>query len=228
MKSFVGLSLVAVVFGHYTFPDLIYNGVTSDDWEYIRQTTNYQSHGPVQDVTSSQLRCYELTTPSTANGTQTVAAGSTVSFRVDPAIQHPGPLQFYLAKVPSGQTAASFDGAGSVWFKIYEEHPTITADAITFASSGLAQVGVTIPSCVAPGDYLLRVEHIALHSASSTGGAQFYIGCAQLTVTGSGTKTFSGVAFPGAYAATDPGILINIYWPIPTNYTNPGPAPVSC
>jgi hypothetical protein len=105
-----------------------------------------------------------------------------------------------MAKVPSGETAATFSGEGDVWFKIYEEHPTITTDAITFASSGLTTVSVTIPSCVAAGDYLLRVEHIALHSASTEGGAQFYLACAQLTVTGSGTKTFSGVAFPGAYS----------------------------
>jgi hypothetical protein len=32
------------------------------------------------------------------------------------------------------------------------------------------------------------------------------------------------VAFPGAYSATDPGILIDIYYPLPTNYTFPGPA----
>lgn len=153
-------------------------------------------------MTDSQIRCYELVEGEGANSTQTVSAGSTVGFSVDPAIQHPGPLQFYLAKVPSGETAATFSGEGDVWFKIYEEHPTITTDAITFASSGLTTVSVTIPSCVAPGDYLLRVEHIALHSASSEGGAQFYLACAQLTVTGSGTTTFSGVSFPGAYSVS--------------------------
>ncbi|KAI0154034.1 glycoside hydrolase family 61 protein [Pestalotiopsis sp. NC0098] len=229
MKSIiVTLSLLGLAQCHYTFPDLTYDGVTSADWEYIRETTNHYSHGPVQDVTDSQIRCYELTEGEGANGTQTVAAGSTVSFVVDPSIQHPGPLQFYMAKVPSGETAATFSGEGNVWFKIYEEHPTITTDAITFASSGLTTVSVTIPSCIAAGDYLLRVEHIALHSASTEGGAQFYLACAQLTVTGSGTTTFTGVSFPGAYSATDPGILINIYWPIPTEYTNPGPDPVSC
>ena len=33
----------------------------------------------------------------------------------------------------------------------------------------------TMPSCVAPGKYLLRAEIIALHSATKSGGAQFYI-----------------------------------------------------
>jgi hypothetical protein len=34
---------------------------------------------------------------------------------------------------------------------------------------------VTIPKCIAPGQYLLRGELIALHSASSSMGAQFYM-----------------------------------------------------
>jgi hypothetical protein len=71
----------------------------------------------------------------------------------------------------------------------------------------------------------MRVEHIALHSASTVGGAQFYISCAQLKVQngGSGSPT-PLVAFPGAYNANDPGIKLNIYYPVPTSYTPPGPA----
>ncbi|KAI8634372.1 lytic polysaccharide monooxygenase [Xylariaceae sp. FL1651] len=227
MKCAAILSLLGVAQAHYTFPGLTYNGVTSADWAYVRETTNHYSHGPVQDVTDSQIRCYELTPGSNGAGTMNVNAGSTVAFRVDPGIQHPGPLQFYMAKAPSGQTAETFNGDGAVWFKIYEEHPTINSAGLTWSSNGLTSVSVTIPSCLAPGYYLLRAEHIGLHAASTTGGAQFYQGCAQLYVSGSGTKTFSGVSIPGAYKATDPGILINIYYPIPTSYTNPGPAVVT-
>ncbi|KAK0713726.1 hypothetical protein B0T26DRAFT_753814 [Lasiosphaeria miniovina] len=36
------------------------------------------------------------------------------------------------------------------------------------------------------------------------------------------------VSFPSAYVATDPGILFQLYWPTPTSYVNPGPAPVKC
>ena len=36
-------------------------------------------------------------------------------------------------------------------------------------------VDFTVPTCIAQGDYLLRAEIIALHSASSSGGAQFYM-----------------------------------------------------
>ena len=45
------------------------------------------------------------------------------------------------------------------------------------------------------------------------GGAQFYISCAQVSVSGgSGSKSPSElVSFPGAYSPNDPGLLINIY-----------------
>ncbi|KAK4236144.1 putative endo-beta-1,4-glucanase D [Achaetomium macrosporum] len=231
LTSSVALLAAAGAQAHYTFPKTNINGQLSADWETIRQTENHYSHGPVQDVTSEAIRCYEKTPGTGAPKIATVQAGSNVTFTVDTSIGHPGPLQFYMAKVPSGQTAATFDGKGAVWFKIYQDGPSgLGTSSITWPSSGKTEVSVQIPKCVANGDYLLRAEHIALHSAGSTGGAQFYISCAQLTVTGgTGTlNTGSLVSFPGAYKATDPGILFQLYWPIPTSYTNPGPAPVKC
>jgi hypothetical protein len=114
-----------------TFPGFIFNGNVSADWQYVKQTTNHYSHGPITDYTSTQMRCYQDPSGPIAS-TANVAAGSTVGFRVDPSIQHPGPLQFYMAKVPSGQTAASFDGSGNVWFKIFGDSPVITSSSITW------------------------------------------------------------------------------------------------
>lgn len=129
----------------------------------------------------------------------TIAAGSTIGFTADTSVSHPGTLQFYMAKVPSGQTASTWDGDGAVWFKILSQGPNIAPSGLTWPSQGTKQVTAKIPECIAPGDYLLRVEHIALHryarpraigysryideqsmlilpcSASSAGGAQFYI-----------------------------------------------------
>lgn len=86
-----------------------------------------------------------------------------------------------------------------------------------------------IPSCIASGEYLVRVEHIGLHGAATEGGAQFYVACAQVSVSGGGSTIPTGlVSFPGAYKSTDPGILFQLYWPTPTSYTNPGPAPFTC
>jgi hypothetical protein len=84
-----------------------------------------------------------------------------------------------------------------------------------FFQQGDTTVSFTIPAATPPGDYLFRVEHIGLHVAQSSGGAQFYLSCGQITVTGSGSGTPGPlVAFPGAYSATDPGILIDIYYPV--------------
>ncbi|KAG6810318.1 hypothetical protein H0H92_012432 [Tricholoma furcatifolium] len=52
--------------------------------------------------------------------------------------------------------------------------------------------------------------------------------CAQLEITGGGNASPATVSFPGAYASTDPGITINIYYPTLTNYTIPGPAVFTC
>lgn len=82
---------------------------------------------------------------------------------------------------------------------------------------------VVVPKDLAPGDYLLRAEAIALHAAGSEGGAQFYMTCYQITVSGDGTAKAETVSIPGAYKAADPGIEINIYQAM-TEYVAPGPA----
>ena len=81
---------------------------------------------------------------------------------------------------------------------------------------------ITIPD-LAAGEYLLRPEIIALHEGDRASGAQFYMECVQIKVTSAGAKTLpAGVAIPGTYTATDPGILFNLYGAF-TSYTIPGP-----
>lgn len=83
-----------------------------------------------------------------------------------------------MAKVSDATTAV---GASSGWFKVFAD---------TWASAGSSgsadawgtrdlntccgKMNVKIPQDIAPGDYLLRAEAIALHSAGGSGGAQFY------------------------------------------------------
>ncbi|KAF3764435.1 family 61 glycoside hydrolase [Cryphonectria parasitica EP155] len=199
------------------------------DWANVRKTTNYQSNGPVTDVTSSQMTCYQLAPGNEGATTVDIQAGSSVAYNVKTSITHPGSFSAWLAKVPAGETAATYDGSGANWFKIYQDHPTFSASGPTWPSQGLTAVNIPIPSCVENGEYLLRAEHIALHSASSVGGAQFYLSCAQVSISGgSGTAQPELVSIPGVYKATDPGILINIYYPVLTNYTAPGPAALQC
>lgn len=139
---------------------------------YVRQTANYESHSPVKDVSAVQLRCHQLTGPPYSTGTLKVEAGETIGFQVSPNIQHPGPVAFYMAKVPEGQTAKTFQGEGDVWFKIFHDQPSFGASQLAWPSEGVAELSVQIPRCIVAGDYLLRVEHIGLHGAYDLGAAQ--------------------------------------------------------
>lgn len=80
---------------------------------------------------------------------------------------------FYLAKVDN---AASASGSGLKWFKIGEDGLDGSGKwGVDRMISNGGWVDFQIPSCVAPGQYLLRTEIIALHSAGNQGQAQFYI-----------------------------------------------------
>ena len=66
-----------------------------------------------------------------------------------------------------------------------------------------------LPNNLAPGEYLVRHEIIALHLATTEGKAEFYPSCQQIKVGGSETGVPSDdelLSFPGAYSDTDPGI----------------------
>ncbi|KEY74428.1 hypothetical protein S7711_04468 [Stachybotrys chartarum IBT 7711] len=221
------LALSGLASAHYTIPRISSGGVSGSDWQYTRRTENHYSNGPVTNVASSQMTCYELSPGTAAPQTLTVSAGSSITFTANSGFSHPGPVNVYLARAPS--TAASFDGRGAVWFKIYEDRPTITSSSISWPSYNQASVTVPIPRCVASGEYLVRFEHIAVHSAGSPGGAQLYLSCSQINITGgTGTARPNLLSFPGAYSPNDPGLLINIYWPVPQSYTNPGGRPLTC
>ncbi|KAI1375947.1 glycoside hydrolase family 61 protein [Hypoxylon crocopeplum] len=204
---------------HYTFPNL----AGTSAWSSVRQTANFQSNGPVTDVNSDAIRCYQRAAGGAPDTTE-VKAGGQLTWVAAPNIYHPG------GYVPSGQTAASWDGSGKVWFKVFQDMPTAASGQYTWPSNGKAQISFTVPQCLAEGDYLFRIEHVALHSASAAGGAQFYISCAQVHVSGgSGSASPSDlVSFPGAYKATDPGIMINIYNNGGKQYQPAGPSVFTC
>ncbi|TGO87319.1 hypothetical protein BPOR_0234g00050 [Botrytis porri] len=220
--TFFLLSIVATVRSHATFQELWINGVDQVGTCVRLPPTN----SPVTDLTSTDLRCNVGGTVG-VSGVCSVAAGGnvTVEMHQQPGDRacaneaiggaHYGPVILYMSKVSN---AANNTGSGS-WFKVDQEGYDQTLNA------NCGKRSFIIPSTLAPGDYLLRAEVIALHVASSVGGAQLYLSYFQLRVTRSGTKNPTGVLFPGAYSATDPGILINIYQTI-NNYTIPGPTTV--
>jgi hypothetical protein len=99
---------------HYSFPALIYAGISTADWADVRQWTGYYTYDPVTTVLTEDIRCNVNGSTTFASGILSVAAGQTLGFTVDPDIYHPGPLLAYMAKVPSGYIAANWDGSGTV------------------------------------------------------------------------------------------------------------------
>ncbi|KAJ4992776.1 endo-beta-1,4-glucanase D 13 [Stagonosporopsis vannaccii] len=214
---------------HYVFPAL---GDTAN-WTSVRTTANYLTREPINNVNSPLIRCYELNPGTGAPSTQDVNAGSSLTFRIAPNIHHPGPLQFYLARVPTGETASTWDGAGKVWFKIYAEPAIISQSPpgypkyLSWASLGAQSATVAIPPNTPSGEYLLRIEHVALHAATLPDGAQFHVACAQIRVTAGGNGVPGPlVAFPGAYTQNEKALRVNLFnglLPGETTYTPPGP-----
>jgi len=138
--------------------------------------------------------------------------------------QHYGPVTVYMAKVSDARTAA---GTSAGWFKVSEgglmsNNPDYWAVQVLNTNCG--HWTFKVPSDLPSGDYLIRAEVIALHVAGSAGGAQFYPACYQVQLTGTGNANPPTVRFPGAYSASDPGILVNIHQDLST-YKIPGPAP---
>ncbi|KAL3425828.1 glycosyl hydrolase family 61 [Phlyctema vagabunda] len=228
-------ALAGVASSHTIFTQLTSGGVTNGVGVGVR-VPSYD--GPITDVTSSYIACNGGPNPTTATSKVIdVTAGSTVqatwrhtltsssSDVIDAS--HKGPIQAYLKKVGDATTDA---GPGNGWFKIssdgYDPATNTWAVDKLIAAGGVQQI--PIPACIAPGQYLLRAELLALHSASGSGGAQFYMECAQINIKGgTSAKSPATVSLPGAYSASDPGILINIYQTL-SSYKAPGPDVFKC
>jgi hypothetical protein len=97
-----------------------------------------------------------------------------------------------MSKAPDGTETSDYLGGGD-WFKVYELSTSSITDAglqwgTYVDNAGIHNFTFALPDNLPSGNYLMRAEHIALHAAGSVGGAQFYMGCAQLAVSGSGFR----------------------------------------
>jgi len=161
----------------------------------------------------------------------TVAAGSKVEIQWGTDAwpeSHHGPIIDYLAKC-AGDDCTTVDKETLEFFKIDEaglidgsSAPGQWATDELIAADG--KWSVTIPESLAPGNYVLRHEIIALHSAGDTNGAQNYPQCFNLKVTGSGTANPEGVLGTALYTPEDAGIKVGIYSALGDSYEIPGPA----
>ncbi|KAJ7695682.1 glycosyl hydrolase family 61-domain-containing protein [Mycena rosella] len=214
------------------------NGVEQGHGVGVRVPT---SNVAITDLSSANLICNSNYVQPVSQAVLSVPAGAAVTAEfhrtaagyvgpdpadpIDPT--NKGPVIAYLAAVPS---ATQSNVTGLNWFKIWENgfNPTTHqwGSDLLFINNGSASF--TVPSCLRDGDYLLRVEYIGLESATSYPGAQFFMSCAQLSITASGDALVAPatVSIPGMYHSTDPGIVTSIFGV--SSYTVPGPAVFTC
>ncbi|KAI1438320.1 lytic polysaccharide monooxygenase [Xylaria sp. CBS 124048] len=134
---------------------------------------------------------------------------------------HKGPMLNYLAQCNGECTNET---AGDLSFTKFQQAgydsgvwETDTMIAQNFSTD------VVIPSALEPGNYVLRHEIIALHSAGNEDGAQNYPQCLNVKIgTGGSTALPTGEPAVDFYTPTDPGILFDIYTTF-TSYPIPGP-----
>jgi len=232
------LCLIVNVQAHTYFSALIVGGTHLSEGDCIRPHPGSRYDYPISSldnkngILTNNMTCGFLPNAGkAANRKCPIAAGSTVgiqwhyemglgssdTFFIDPS--HHGPCFVYLAK--------SDTGAGAVWFKIFEDGYNTSSKTwcVDRLKTNKGVFTFTIPSDLSPGNYLLRGELLALHEGDQLGGAQPYVHCAEITISGSGVAIPDSTylaSFPGAYSANDAGVHFDIYDGFKT-YPIPGP-----
>ncbi|KAF9039958.1 glycoside hydrolase family 61 protein [Panaeolus papilionaceus] len=196
-----------------TFASDIWNTLIAGGTQSTAAVRQPANNSPVEQVSSGNMRCNGAS-PNSASQTLSISAGQTLGFRLDNTLYHSGPAAIYIAKAPG--SVQGWDGSGS-WVKIAQWGATF--NPFKFVAEGQSVLTTTLPN-VSAGEYLVRIEQIGLHVA---GAPQFYISCGQIRVTSGGGGLPGGVSIPGYVSASDPGLTVNIYYPIPTSYRVPGP-----
>ncbi|KAF2429658.1 glycoside hydrolase [Tothia fuscella] len=241
MKSLtLALGTVATVsaHGHVT-------GIVAGGKYYMGYTPNFQYMNPVPKVPAWSAGGYGMggivagqygrldivchDNPKPGQAYAEVKAGDSINVQWSNwPDSHHGPIIDYLAPCPGDCTTLS--------------SPTLLKFTKT-AEAGLVKPGAPntyiwatdamhknnntwiskIPSSLKPGNYVLRNEIIALHTAGTVGGAQNYPQCFNLKVTGNGGKALpGGVPATQFYRGESQGIVFNIAAKV-DSYPVPGP-----
>lgn len=126
----------------------------------------------------------------------------------------------------------SDDGSGE-WFKIQDtlfcsdpgNEGALTDAWCTWGEPGIS---FTIPETIPDGEYLVRVEHVAIHGAQgSPDGAEYYYACGQLKVEGSTVDSLPDmetISIPGGVQPDDEAVMFNIWTDVSEYPYTVGPA----
>ncbi|KAG8168339.1 hypothetical protein KVR01_001088 [Diaporthe batatas] len=193
--------------------------------DFIAWSTTASDNGFVAPSAygDADIICHRGAKNGVLNNATVEAGGSiTATWNTWPESHH-GPVIDYLAPADD---PTSVDKTTLKFFKIQESGLVSGSSPGTWASDEILSNNlgheIKIPANLKPGNYVLRHEIIALHSASNADGAQNYPQCVNIQVTGSGTEQPEGTLGTALYSADDEGINFNIYTTF-DSYPIPGP-----
>jgi len=186
------------------------------------------SQDPIKGAGNRDINCGAGAQPAAL--TVDVQPGSEMTFNWRTASggnwpHNVGPMFTYMASCGT-TTCDKFDAINAKWFKIQQSGRKNDGNWLQqeLKDGGVAKA--QIPDNLAPGNYLVRHEILALHLATSIGGAEFYAGCAQVRVGGNENgipQKSTLVSIPGAYKDDDPGIFVPNVFDVNAKYIVPGP-----
>lgn len=215
----------AVVDGQYYGGYVVTYAYTDNPPDTIGWSTEATDLGFVDDYSDPDIICSKSAKPGAISAE--VGAGKEVELQwTEWPESHHGPVITYMANCNGD--CSKVDKTSLEFFKIDQKGLIDGSEAPgTWATDNLISNNnswtVTVPSDIAAGNYVLRHEIIALHSAGNKDGAQSYPQCLNLKVTGGGNASPQGTLGTKLYSENDPGILVNIYQSL-DSYDIPGPA----
>ena len=226
-KAIFASALLTAVSAHQNLHQFWVNDVSPGYQVGIRMPPN---NSPVTDVKSDDIVC-NVGGSKVPSGVKTIEAneGDKIKVQWDQS-GHPGPITHMLYGPVDDASQATGIGAG--WVKIDEFDYVNGKWASEIMGASNMTHEFTLPTGLAAGEYLLRSEMLALHAAQTLGGGQFYIGCMQLKIKGTGSKGACSptIELPGAYKADDADIYIPNYYNgyVATDYKAPGGKLATC
>ncbi|KAH7384209.1 glycoside hydrolase [Phaeosphaeria sp. MPI-PUGE-AT-0046c] len=188
-------------------------------WDSLNQDLGFVEPA---SVGSSDINCHKSATAGhlyvNAN------AGDTLEFAWNTwPDSHKGPIINYIA--PCNGDCTTLTPSALRWTKFSQSAIISPGKWVTDALiSNNFKTSTVLPAKLAPGNYVIRHEIIALHSGQNDNGAQLYMQCLNFKVGGSGTVApTNGVQGTQLYKRDEAGIKFNVYTN-PTTYPFPGPA----
>ncbi|KAI8825743.1 glycosyl hydrolase family 61-domain-containing protein [Fimicolochytrium jonesii] len=220
MKTASALAILSLavssVAAHGAITSYVIDGKPFQGWNGYAPTgaptiqRQWPSYDPIVDVLSEKMTCNGGTSAALS---AEVLPGSNVTAQWGQWTHSPGPITVYMYKCPAD--FATCDGEDKKWFKIEEKG--LISGTLGNGQWALGEIQNTrtwstaIPEGLAPGNYLIRHELLALHA---TNQPQFYPECAQLKVGGTGTANPDASYFtsiPGFAQPNDPNVMVNLY-----------------